>query len=52
MHGQWLILIVYRLEMSIVRNCYKMQSMWMNGTKPLTNCVEYILSRGSTVLDI
>jgi hypothetical protein len=31
----------YRLGMSVVVDCYKMQNVRIKGTKPLTNCVKY-----------
>jgi hypothetical protein len=41
----------YRLGMSVVVDCCKMQNVQIKGTKPLTNCVKYLCCNG-TVLDI
>jgi hypothetical protein len=32
----------YRLGMSVVVDCYNMKNVKIKGTKPLTNCVEYL----------
>ena len=52
MHGKWLILIVTDWKWVLFINCYKTQSVWMKGTKPLKNYVEYLLFCDGTVLDI
>jgi hypothetical protein len=41
----------YRLGMSVVVDCYKMQNVQIRGTKPLAKSVEYFCCNG-TVLDI
>jgi hypothetical protein len=32
----------YRLEMTVVVDCYKMKNVQIKGTEPLTNCVKYL----------
>jgi hypothetical protein len=41
----------YRLGMSVVVNCYKMQNIQIKGIEPLVNYVKYLCYSG-TVLDI
>ena len=42
----------YRLGMSVIVDCYKMNNVRTKGTKHLTNCMKYLLFCNGTVLDI